>query len=896
MQLQANANQQTDRALQQEVQNAKRTTQNDAALQSLATFSKTAAKYVQDNAKQTLQDIQDGEDWNFLFGNDNPQADLAEDVATAAADMQLQQTADAAKNIELAYGSPAIANEFYRRNSGIGKGLLNERGMLINARTQYPSFLMSYRDSDRQITIPGLGTDSARNWLESDNPAIVAAVHQQARYDFIKSRGLQYATKRNFVKEFGNSALAAEGNAATNILNNNAKRNRQVVVDRYVGLASDAASTEGFNSDTYNGFVKDLANAGSGKTIGEADKEIAGAYISAFERLGDEDALMKLLLQYRRFNEDGTPVKGTRFGDTPELSNDILAAVDRIKARDKKQNKEAAEALEAEARQKLENAGSAEEALAISAEYAPKIREKDPDVADSFVKNQEKYRIDDNEAINANYLLDEQASGFFRSDAYYTDLFNKGAITRPTLKTLLEGNDAKNLPSEVNTGITAAAGVYKTRIAENAGLRIDTSQPQPIFASRGSGKWSAMSVASATELSKQYQADLKKVATDAYNNAPPGASEAEKIKLAQAAVAKFNQTEVEATNGAYNFDALKFINYNGADPSSTGELKYNTKNELEQVRALNLYKKLQQTDAAKYVRTMNVMDNMGNLGGKPIPWFEDYTPGGELVPGMSEFYSSRRGDKVFDLATTQEYQRIVVEERRIDPNLEATADRLKVNPLMLLNQQLNAYGLTNAVVYPTDLTGETKTKGVEYDADGNEVYVGGPVGGYEGEGQKGEGGAYDAGNGQGDSGQMTPWQGAQYFMRAGFSPRGAAYLAGNIQTESGWIPDRPAWDDVGAPAGGLVSWRGQRLLQLQQEYGGTEVHYLTTEQQLQYMLKELSNPDGPYYGAYEIFRNPRSTQRDLIRASKIFWGYGVEGDRYQQAESIIQQMKARGQL
>ena len=143
---------------------------------------------------------------------------------------------------------------------------------------------------------------------------------------------------------------------------------------------------------------------------------------------------------------------------------------------------------------------------------------------------------------------------------------------------------------------------------------------------------------------------------------------------------------------------------------------------------------------------------------------------------------------------------------------------------------------------------------------------------------------------------MTPWQGAQYFMRAGFSPRGAAYLAGNIQTESGWIPDRPAWDDVGAPAGGLVSWRGQRLLQLQQEYGGTEVHYLTTEQQLQYMLKELSNPDGPYYGAYEIFRNPRSTQRDLIRASKIFWGYGVEGDRYQQAESIIQQMKARGQL
>ena len=34
---------------------------------------------------------------------------------------------------------------------------------------------------------------------------------------------------------------------------------------------------------------------------------------------------------------------------------------------------------------------------------------KDPDVADSFVKNQEKHRIDDNEAINANYLMSRLA-------------------------------------------------------------------------------------------------------------------------------------------------------------------------------------------------------------------------------------------------------------------------------------------------------------------------------------------------------------------------------------------------------------------------------------------------------------------------------------------------------
>ena len=157
---------------------------------------------------------------------------------------------------------------------------------------------------------------------------------------------------------------------------------------------------------------------------------------------------------------------------------------------------------------------------------------------------------------------------------------------------------------------------------------------------------------------------------------------------------------------------------------------------------------------------------------------------------------------MFDQATVMDYQRTVVEEQRIHDDLKATAERLKVNPLMLLNQQLNAYGLTNAVVYPTDLTKETETKPIDYPQEGD--WVGGPRPASE-QVFSGQGGAYDVADGQGGSGQMTPWQGAQWFMRAGFSPRGAAYLAGNIQTESNWIPDRPAWDDVGAPAGGLVS-------------------------------------------------------------------------------------------
>ena len=128
------------------------------------------------------------------------------EVAADAADAQLSVTADRAKQLDSVFG-PSVGDFYFNRNAGISKGIQNERMMLINARNAYHSFLMSYRDSDGQITIPGLGTDSARNWLERNDPVIIQAVHQQARYDFIKSRGLQYATKRGFVKELGNSML-----------------------------------------------------------------------------------------------------------------------------------------------------------------------------------------------------------------------------------------------------------------------------------------------------------------------------------------------------------------------------------------------------------------------------------------------------------------------------------------------------------------------------------------------------------------------------------------------------------------------------------------------------------------------------------------------------------------
>ena len=254
---------------------------------------------------------------------------------------------------------------------------------------------------------------------------------------------------------------------------------------------------------------------------------------------------------------------------------------------------------------------------------------------------------------------------------------------------------------------------------------------------------------------------------------------------------------------------------------------------------------------------------------------------------MARQFNLGRGDTLFTAPVTTEYIEYAKDSKNakqpFHPDLVRFADQLGVNPRTLLIQQSEANGmapdeymLPSLTPVPTAIPNSTDPS---IDADGNVVQVGQQVGGMGGPSLP-DGMAKD---------QFTPYQGAQWFMREGYSVRGASYLSGNIETESNWIPNRPPWNDVGKPAGGLPSWRAERLEALQEFYG-RPVQYISTEDQLKYMVHELTT--NPYYKeADRIFRMENPTQRQLIRASKIFWGYGVEGDRYTNAERIYDKVK-----
>ena len=134
--------------------------------------------------------------------------------------------------------------------------------------------------------------------------------------------------------------------------------------------------------------------------------------------------------------------------------------------------------------------------------------------------------------------------------------------------------------------------------------------------------------------------------------------------------------------------------------------------------------------------------------------------------------------------------------------------------------------------------------------------------------------------------------GAAYLQRnLGFSPQGSAFLAGNIEQESSWSGQRE-WGQVKGDGtsrnGGLVSWASwsddpARLGRIE-NYLGKSITQAGHVEQLAAMQWEMQT----YYPeSYEIFTNPNSSIQQLRTASKKYWGYRDEGDRFKFANQLL---------
>ena len=208
-----------------------------------------------------------------------------------------------------------------------------------------------------------------------------------------------------------------------------------------------------------------------------------------------------------------------------------------------------------------------------------------------------------------------------------------------------------------------------------------------------------------------------------------------------------------------------------------------------------------------------------------------------------------RGDRLFAPDALESYVDTYKENGSFPQGLIDASETIGMSPLALLQQQLGAYGMEPVV---------PNTSGSGVDISSAE-------------------------------------QGARVLMTKGFPARGAAFLSGNIAQESSWNGQR-YWGEVlndGSDRnGGLVSWMDDadknhfRLRRIEERLG-TPINQATDEQQIDAMIWEMKT----YYPeAYSIFTNPYATERQLMDASRQYWGYGKEGSRYTTARQVQSQI------
>ena len=257
-------------------------------------------------------------------------------------------------------------------------------------------------------------------------------------------------------------------------------------------------------------------------------------------------------------------------------------------------------------------------------------------------------------------------------------------------------------------------------------------------------------------------------------------------------------------------------------------------------------------DPEKFVSIQSsVLSRTGSTGLAPINWSEARDLNGNITDYAMQKYNPYRGDTLLSpqelLKASEDWKKGVINQNLLD--LSRRSNR---SPLSIINDAIRS-PLTPQNVPTFTLNSLSET----------------PLGS--------------------SNAPISALEGARMLVQAGFPPKGAAWLSGNIQQESSWDGQQERWDDVGADAAGIVSWRASRIDQIE-AIGGKRMEEMTNAEQVQAMITEMKQT---YPEVYKTFTNPYATDRSLKRASEEYWVYGEEGDRYRVARQVEALMRSR---
>ena len=132
--------------------------------------------------------------------------------------------------------------------------------------------------------------------------------------------------------------------------------------------------------------------------------------------------------------------------------------------------------------------------------------------------------------------------------------------------------------------------------------------------------------------------------------------------------------------------------------------------------------------------------------------------------------------------------------------------------------------------------------------------------------------------------------GAKLLMQKGFPAKGAAYIAGNIQQESGWKAQRKPWvlNDGAGTNKGLISWNRSRIVAAE-KFLGKPLETATASEQIDWIKEEMKQ-----YGVLSTFMNPNASDQQLKDASYKYIVWGDEGSRWKYSQTAYEYLQKEG--
>ena len=831
----------------------------------LAAFSKTAATFVQKWEEQSAKDREDGEVYDALFGGadlNTPQI-KDEDEAVGIGTAQGLAVAQMAVDAEEQTGDPQAGQIVREQLGGLAQGVANERALLMQAQAAYPGWLSSYLASDAEIQV-GDQKLPIRAAAMSTDPRIRQLAITQGRFAFIRSMGLGQATKRNVVKYLAQQMITTETSLSGSLGRASIKQEREGNIRTQEGIAYEAAqngSAQGAQA-TYNEVSSQLFIQNTGLTRGEASDRAFSAVVKGYVEAGNIDALEAL-----RDVQKVPGQAGTEFGRTHgrEIDEAIKQAQDAVKTNRSRQ----VTLIEQQMYQQLAPASSTQEREQIVRAAAEQMRAAGAwKEADALLGNFEALNQPGGIEINDARTLEAVTNGEITSQAQLDQLRQSEQITPQgytaatrALQTISDSKPSNN--PLINRQVDSYGDAFDVTFLAAVGIKKDQNGYLSVDPKYGESP--IISVADAEVVREQARADMTRVANE-IRRLNAGVSESKMMELIHKGLREWTTNNVNTPGGKYYIGDLIQLNSSPTVGDQKATIQANARNRLRDLLA----------SPGVMSQVRGVVEPF-----KPREFQQQISVGQAVPPSVVRDYNPLRRDFLFD----SDQVKLFAEQwdaGKPNSHLIAVAQQLGKSPLAVLNQQLNAYGLPmklpslTAPSIPVNPDKDRNANDPSVDADGNVVRVGDQVGGYTGQPASGQGGAV---------GDMR--SGTNALMSLGFPSKGAAYLAGNIQQESGWYGQRKPWDDVGAPAGGLVSWRAERLRAIEAKYG-KPISQITDAQQLEYLHDEMRRN---YPNAYRIFMNPLATDRQLRRASFEFWRYGEEGARFTYAQEAYTQVR-----